>query len=597
MTRFSYAEYLSLFRSSGVKTQRHGFDSGARCEDPGDVTAAPSQEPIMLAIRRGDVQTVTQLATSTSCIETHNAEEDWTALHEAAYYGQAACVKALLKVKPTSVDKRTLQEQTALLIATDGKHLECVKCLLEAGADPDISNKNKETPLYKACEKESIDIVRLILAFGGSVNQRCHRGWTALHEAVRRGNTQLCEILLQARAAIDATSAYGITPLIEAARHGRTKIVNYLISKGASVNLQSCEGSTALSEACKHGHRDTVGILLKHHADANKDCKSGLLPLHIAAQYGHEEIVSLLLPVTSRARIRQSGITPLHVAAEFNQKNVVNFLIKSGCDVNARLSHERSSMFHDHRSTALYCAVIAGNQGVVDLLLKAGANPNLDPLSPLLVALRQGCFRTISTLVEHGADVNAHVPAFPTDFPGVLLYCHNMGILQYLLDNGCQAQECFRCDHIDSRQSANQDRTEDTNQRTHSVTGTAFPLQTTCTETTTRNLQFCDWLSSVSHLAAPLISLLLDYVGNVQLCCGVIKQLKHKNEWVDIKEKATSPRPLMHLCRLKVREQVGAKRLTSLKILPLPGRLIHHLCCLQDSTTDYTVLNDGSTHT
>lgn len=52
-------------------------------------------------------------------------------------------------VKHTSVDKRTLQEQTALLIATDGKHLECVKCLLEAGADPDISNKNKETPLYK----------------------------------------------------------------------------------------------------------------------------------------------------------------------------------------------------------------------------------------------------------------------------------------------------------------------------------------------------------------------------------------------------------------------------------------------------------------
>lgn len=54
----------------------------------------------MLAIRRGDVQTVTQVATSTSCIETHNAEEDWTALHEAAYYGQAACVKALLKGKP-----------------------------------------------------------------------------------------------------------------------------------------------------------------------------------------------------------------------------------------------------------------------------------------------------------------------------------------------------------------------------------------------------------------------------------------------------------------------------------------------------------------
>lgn len=183
--------------------------------------------------------------------------------------------------------------------------------------------------------------------------------------------------------------------------------------------------------------------------------------------------------------MRQSGITPLHLAAEFNQENIVKFLIRSGCDVNARLSQKRSSMFHDHRSTALYCAVTAGNGGVVDLLLKAGANPNLDPLSPLLVALRHGCFRTISTLVEHGADVNAHVPAHPTDFPGVLLCTSSMGILQYLLDNGCEAQECFSCDHT----AASQSRGEDMDQRTHSVPQNAFSSQTICTDFTTRNLQ------------------------------------------------------------------------------------------------------------
>lgn len=52
------------------------------------------------------------------------------------------------------------------------------------------------------------------------------------------------------------------------------------------------------------------------------------------------------------------------------------------------------------------------------------------------------------------------------------------------------------------------------------------------------HLQFCEWISSVSHMAAPLITLLLDYVGNVQLCCRIIEQLKHKKEWADIKEKA-----------------------------------------------------------
>lgn len=64
----------------------------------------------MLAIRRGDVQTLTKLATSLSYIQTFSAEEDWTALHEAAYYGQAACIKALVKGKPVSWMFRIVQD-------------------------------------------------------------------------------------------------------------------------------------------------------------------------------------------------------------------------------------------------------------------------------------------------------------------------------------------------------------------------------------------------------------------------------------------------------------------------------------------------------
>ncbi|XP_076833959.1 ankyrin repeat and SOCS box protein 2b isoform X2 [Brachyhypopomus gauderio] len=562
---------------------RRCFDSGGRGGSPDDVSANPAEdvEPIILAVRNGEVQRVSELAASSS-IQTHSAMEDWTALHEAAHCGHVNCVKALLKVKPTSVDKRTLQEQTPLLIATDRKHLDCVKCLLEAGADPDISNKNKETPLYK---------VRVILAFGGSVNQRCSKGWTALHEAVRRGNPELCETLLQAGAAVDAVSTHGITPLLEAARQGRTTIVDYLISKGAGVNLQSCEGITALSEASRHGHRSTVELLLRRHADANKASKSGLLPLHIAAQHGRKEIVSLLLPVTSRAKIRQSGITPLHVAAEFNQEDTVNFLIKLGCDVNARLSQERSTMFHDHRTTALYCAVAAGNAEVVDSLLRAGANPNLDPLSPLLVAVRQGCFRTIASLVEHGADVNVRIPAHPTNFPGVLFCTHHRGLLQYLLDNGCKAQDCFRCDHTDSGQTLfiSQSIRQDSGQRTHSVMENTVPPQTSHTDSSSRELQFCDWVTSpsVCDTAASLVSLLLEYTGNVRLCSRVTEHLNSKQEWVAIKERALSPRPLMHLCRLKVREQVGAQRLMLLNTLPLPGRLLHYLCWSQTPENAY----------
>lgn len=72
------------------------------------------------------------------------------------YVTRLVCVAFSAPAHPGSVDKRTLQEQTALLLAVSYEHSSCVRSLLEAGADPDISSKNKETPLYKGTAVKSI---------------------------------------------------------------------------------------------------------------------------------------------------------------------------------------------------------------------------------------------------------------------------------------------------------------------------------------------------------------------------------------------------------------------------------------------------------
>ncbi|XP_051724172.1 ankyrin repeat and SOCS box protein 2b isoform X1 [Ctenopharyngodon idella] len=546
MTRFTYAEYISLFRTNGTKRNSSPQKSSS-CGRAADRDIEPSE--VISAVRRGDVQRVSELASASDA-------DDWTALHEAALCGQTLCVQALLKARGVCVDKRTLQEQTALMLAVQGQHLDCVRILLEAGADPDISNKNKETPLYKACEQESIGAVKLLLASGAAVNQRCHRGWTALHEAARRDNVQLCQKLLQARATIDTRNADDVTPTIEAARHGRTEALAYLIQNGAGVNLQTCDGNTALTEACRHGHREAVKLLLQHHADANKASNAGLLPLHIASQHGHEEIVSLLLPISSRMRLRQSGISPLHLATEHNHQNIMRLLIEAGCDVNSRLSQQRSSEFQDRRVTALYCAVAARNAQAAEVLLNAGADPNIDPFAPLLLAAHQGCVKSVALLLEHGARVDARPPGLTDGFPAVLMYTHHLDVLRCLLDHGCDAQACFTC----HRHQCEED--------THFNTSLVKP-----------EVQICNWISSSCwrNSAAHVIDLLLDHVGNVQLCSRITELLRDTPEWPSIKEKTSSPRSLMHLCRLKVREQLGTQRLRSVDSLPLPGPMLRYL--------------------
>lgn len=154
----------------------------------------------------------------------------------------------------------------------------------------------------------------------------------------------------------------------------------------------------------------------------------------------------MLIQATSKTRVRRTGISPLHLAAERNRNDVLETLIEVGFDVNAQLSEERSKLYEDRRSTALYFSVINNNIDAVQMLLEAGANPNLDVFRPLMVAARMGCIQTVTMLVEHGADINARIPTHPTTFPAVYMFSMKyLPMFKYLLDHGGHAIPCFNC--------------------------------------------------------------------------------------------------------------------------------------------------------
>ncbi|CAN9502148.1 unnamed protein product [Ophioblennius macclurei] len=585
MTKFTYSDYLSQFRNAGRKRAnvqprlREDLRGGAR-ENAGTSEPEDDDDPVVLAIRRGDVEAVHDLASSSSHSLLKENKDGWIPLHDAAYCGQTECLKALLRAHPGSVDKRTLQEQTALLLAVSGEHVSCVRCLLEAGADPDISSNNKGTPLYKACELENVEMVSLILSYGATVNQRCSRGWTALHEAVSRNNTDICDILLEARATINPANTYSITPLIVAAQRGQTRALRYLIEKGADVNIQTCDGVTALHEASKEGHKEVVALLLTKNADANKATNSGLLPLHIASQYGHHEIVALLVSVTSRARLRHSAISPLHLAAEHDRHAAAAVLLKTGADVNATLAHARSAGYADGRATALYFSIANGSTKTAEVLLKAGANLSLDPVSPLLMAVHRGCVSTVSLLLERGADVNATVPSIATTFPAVIALCvNNLPLLKCLLANGCDAQGCFTCTYGGAPHPSSGGSPSRMTGSNALLSRSDNKLHLNCSEPAERATQFCEWISSpdLCEWAGPIVDLLLEHVGQVQLCHKLSELLDSRKECHAVKRKSLSPRPLLHLCRLRIRSQMGRDRLRSIPSLPLPKRLITYL--------------------
>lgn len=157
-------------------------------------------------------------------------------------------------------------------------------------------------------------------------------------------------------------------------------------------------------------------------------------------------IVQMLLPVTSRTRVRRSGISPLHLAAERNHDAVLEVLLAARFDVNAPLAPERSRLYEDRRSSALYFAVVNNNVYATELLLLAGADPNCDIISPLLVAIRHGCLRTMQLLLDHGANIDAYIATHPTTFPATIMFAIKcLSLLKFLMDLGCDGESCFSC--------------------------------------------------------------------------------------------------------------------------------------------------------
>ncbi|XP_053720398.1 ankyrin repeat and SOCS box protein 2-like [Synchiropus splendidus] len=521
------------------------------------------EEPLLQAVRLGDAETVKQLVTRAGTNPLLPDKPGWLAIHQAAFYDRGRCLEVLLAAQPGMVNQQTERGETALLIATSRENLSPAELLLEHGANTDISNHERESPLYKACERSNGALVAALLNHGASVNAQCHFGWTALQEAASRNNVEICEMLLKAGAKLNLPNIYGITPTFTAAQSGQVAALRCLLKHGADVNTEAADGATALYEAAKNGHEAVVELLLSQSADANRPGKTGLLPIHVAAQRGSDTIVSMLIPRTSKARVRRTGISPLHLAVERNRDQVLEVLIRAGFDVNAQLSEERSKLYEDRRSTALYFSVLNNNVDATRALLAAGADPNLDVLRPLMVAARQGCIRTVTLLVEHGADVNAEIPTHPTTFPAVYMFSMKyLPLFKYLLDNGGRARPCFDCAYGSAP---------------HPPIGTSrSPGGSDARDRGRKGVQFCEMISapSICRWSGPIIDVLLDYVGHVTLCSRLQEHLDSYPDWGVIKDKATPPRPLLQLCRLRILGRVQRRHLHR---LPLPARLISFL--------------------
>jgi ankyrin repeat protein len=245
-------------------------------------------------------------------------------------------------VKPNQEDE---SGRTALSYAAERGHLETVKALLAAKADP---NTGKILPLHLAIHAKATVVVQALLEAGADANRPGQVTWqnqfgnihyssgiTPLSVAIKEGNAEAVKLLLAHKADPNGLGPDRLPVILPAS--GNAVILEALLQAGAKPNVDDGEGRTPLIMAVANGPSDSVRVLLAYGAE--KEVRPfGSTPLLIAVDRGDQKSAEALLQAGAEvnARTRDEGRTALHLAAMRKDPTLTALLLTNKADVNAR---------------------------------------------------------------------------------------------------------------------------------------------------------------------------------------------------------------------------------------------------------------------
>jgi ankyrin repeat protein len=266
---------------------------------------------------------------------------------------------------------------TPLHIASRTGLAEYAAYLLQQGdINPDVRDSHGDTPLYWAATSGNAGVARILLANGADPDGEAHTGLKPLHAAASNNCAEVVKTLL----------ATGVDPLTPKAKEDPGRFCG---------NAPISVGHTPLMYACNYGHVGAVSEFLPY----LKDVESCHKALNWAASGGHATLVSRILQhpgVDVNAKVR--GDTALFHACKESDQNTIEVLLRAGADPNIICSYAGDEFagigsvrwLGDNKTrprgyTAIHALCGLGRfphgsviAGCLDLLLKAGANVNVE---------------------------------------------------------------------------------------------------------------------------------------------------------------------------------------------------------------------------
>src|SRR6185369_2730989 len=243
---------------------------------------------IISAVEKCDVETVTRLIRNGASIE--SKDDEGNTLLKYAIEKKCESLVDLLLASRANANAPAIDGRTPFMSAVSSGSVELVQRLIAGGSDVNFKDKFRQPALFYA---NDLAMVKILVEAGAEVNVADHIKMTPLIHAVMGCDEELIDYLLDHGADVKARNSIGVTPL-HAALCGNPGVIQSLVSAGANINAQDNEGLTPLMRTM--GYPDTTELFIKAGADVNIKDKKGRTALDHAMKIPtfRKEIVKIL---------------------------------------------------------------------------------------------------------------------------------------------------------------------------------------------------------------------------------------------------------------------------------------------------------------
>lgn len=355
-------------------------------------------------------------------------------LHYAASVGNEEIMKLLLQAgaRPNvgyCYDCEARGYATPLIVAVQKERTNCVKALLQAGANPDFEINWYFYPVHIAIEKQNTEILKLLLDAGAglyhyhpsetttlglvikepewvklilespSFNMQEEAMYAARYDDIEE-NKNVIKLLIEKGMDVNAPveDEYLIHRMIS--NGSNCKIVELLNNHELDINIRDQDGDTPLLHAIDKNNANLVELLIKKGADTTIPDKNGIMPIIKAHILKRSECVEIL----------HQHIQPDKETSNQIEKivNIVEIIRNGEGDQLADYIDREHSIIKKHINYFLLLAAEAGKTECVQLLLQV-QNVKVNGTEALHAAANAGHCEIVKLLIEtKGIELNGN---------------------------------------------------------------------------------------------------------------------------------------------------------------------------------------------